>query len=218
MSDGFAKFIAGKSVAVVGPATTVIGTSQRDKIDSYDLVVRMNKALPIPEPLWNDTGRRCDIFYHCMSELANEGGKIDKKVYSESGVKWFCSPYPNMEIFAKDFVSFQKNHSDIGIPFHAIDKDVFVKMRETMGTRPNTGMCIIADLMQSGASKIYVTGFSFFKTQYVKSYRNISDQQIEINANRVSHRQPPQEKWFFETVDRSGIIELDEYLAAMKGV
>ncbi len=211
----FHRFVAGKSVAVVGPATTIVGSKQRDKIESHDIVIRMNKAMPVPQSLEEDTGTRCDVFYHCMSERPEEGGKIDEAMLEGAGVKWFCSTYPEMDIFAKDFVSFRKKHSGMKIPFHSLGKNLFVWMRDTMKTRPNTGMCIIADLLHSGVASIYVTGFTFFKTQYVKSYRNISSQLMEINANQVTHRQPPQIEWFISMVGKSGVIELDDYLKNM---
>jgi len=217
-SEDFSQFVDGKTVAIVGPATTIVGSKQKDKIESFDLVVRMNKALPIPADMEIDTGSRCDLFYHCMSERPEEGGKIDEKVLVDAGVKWFCSPYPEMEIFAKDFVSFREKHANMPIPFHSIGRNLFEWLRDTTGTRPNTGMCLIADLLQSGASGIYVTGFTFFKTQYVKSYRNISDQLMETNANHVTHKQAPQEKWFFKMVKESSVIELDEYLNSMSGL
>lgn len=214
-STEYADFIRGKSVAVVGPAETIKGSNQRDRIESCDLVVRMNKALPIHPEVVVDTGDRCDLFYHCMSENPADGGKINKAAIRAAGVKWFCSPYPEMEIFARDFVSFRENHSDIGIPFHSIGKNLFLWMRDELKSRPNTGMCIIADLLHSGVGSIYVTGFTFFETQYVRSYRNIPDNHMNFLANEVTHRQPPQKEWFFDMVKKSGVIFLDDFLTNM---
>ena len=40
----FARLVSGKTVAVVGPARTLLGTRRGHHIDSHDLVVRFNDA------------------------------------------------------------------------------------------------------------------------------------------------------------------------------
>ena len=44
-------FLKDKTVVIVGPAPSIIGSNQGKLIDSFDIVIRLNKALPIPEHL-----------------------------------------------------------------------------------------------------------------------------------------------------------------------
>ena len=43
------RFLKNKRVALVGPASSVVGSQQQELLDSYDIVVRLNKAFPVPE-------------------------------------------------------------------------------------------------------------------------------------------------------------------------
>ena len=54
--------IKGKRVAVVGNAESIIGSGQGEKIDSYDIVIRINLRFPKEEE-YKDVGKRTDINY-----------------------------------------------------------------------------------------------------------------------------------------------------------
>ena len=47
----YKNFLKGKKVCLVGPSATIKNLSQKNKIDSYDVVVRINKALPVHDNL-----------------------------------------------------------------------------------------------------------------------------------------------------------------------
>lgn len=62
----YKRLLDGRSVIVVGPAKTLIGSNLGRTIDSYDLVVRFNTVieyLPFPGELSADIGTRTDIIY-----------------------------------------------------------------------------------------------------------------------------------------------------------
>src|SRR6266568_2263825 len=62
----YEKLLKNKTVAVVGPARTLIGTGQGRFIDSHDIVVRFNDAfqqLPVSSSLSVDIGTKADILY-----------------------------------------------------------------------------------------------------------------------------------------------------------
>ena len=61
------KLLSGKKIAFVGPAPNIEGAGLGEKIDSYDLVVRINTAYDIPENLWSDYGKRTDIVVSCLN-------------------------------------------------------------------------------------------------------------------------------------------------------
>src|SRR5215510_102879 len=61
----FSRLVSGKTIAVVGPARTLIGKRHGRHVDSHDLVVRFNDAgdLPSRPDLVPDIGSRTDILY-----------------------------------------------------------------------------------------------------------------------------------------------------------
>ena len=61
------KLLSNKKVALVGPSSNTLHTKQFDKIESYDLVVRLNKTFDIPFSRQIDIGRRTDILYNSIA-------------------------------------------------------------------------------------------------------------------------------------------------------
>ena len=58
--------LCNKRVAIVGPSCNTENTNQGKKIDNYDIVVRLNKSIPIPKKRYKDIGSKTDILYNSM--------------------------------------------------------------------------------------------------------------------------------------------------------
>ena len=118
--DEYSKYLKDKKVVVVGPAPSIIGAKGGKDIDSYDVVVRINKAIPIPSKLYEDIGSRCDILYNCLNADPECGGKINFNKCKEIGIQYICCPYPPISPFKSDinkFIKINKNN----FKFHHID-------------------------------------------------------------------------------------------------
>ena len=65
IDPAYSQLVSGKTVAVVGPARTLLGAGHGDRIDSHDLVVRFNDTLDRPSRpgLAADIGSRTDVLY-----------------------------------------------------------------------------------------------------------------------------------------------------------
>jgi hypothetical protein len=59
--------LRGKSVAVVGKAESILGSGEGDKIDSFDVVVRVNCVLPLDKAWAEDIGTRTDLLFFNQS-------------------------------------------------------------------------------------------------------------------------------------------------------
>jgi hypothetical protein len=57
----YGALVKGKSLIIVGPSKTVLRKKNADFINSFDLVVRLNKILPIPYDMEQFIGYRTDI-------------------------------------------------------------------------------------------------------------------------------------------------------------
>jgi hypothetical protein len=189
----FADFLKDKTIALVGPAPTITGSKQGGFIDQFDVVIRLNKALPVPEDIAKDTGTRCDILYNCLNTDPECGGTITKEMIE--GVKWVACPYPRYGSFESDVEKFvkwntkQRPRTD----FHVIDSNFYNSLEAHIGTRPNTGIGTILDILSFDVEVLYVTGFTFFKGGYHKDYRGYSEEHVmNFMAKYGKHSQEPQ--------------------------
>jgi hypothetical protein len=91
----FANYVSNKCIALVGPASSIIGSNKGPVIDKFDLVVRLNKALPLPENLKNDIGSRTDIIYNSLNTIDYPGeNNLSTRLYKKHNVQFVCSSYP----------------------------------------------------------------------------------------------------------------------------
>ena len=54
----------GKSVALIGPAQNLIGTSRGNYIDSFDIICRVQNGFIIDPEYEQDYGKRCDVMFN----------------------------------------------------------------------------------------------------------------------------------------------------------
>ena len=175
----YKEYLRGKRVVVVGPAPTIINTKQREHIDSYDVVVRLNKALPIPQNLVDDIGIRTDVLYNCMNPSPECGDKISIPILEENGIKFLVAPYPPTKgyRFGQDINNYLKKVDSHRIPFCYFDQNYFKELLEKIKL-PNTGISAILDLLSCDINELYITGFTFFKGGYIKEYRDYGEQEV----------------------------------------
>lgn len=214
--DEFKSFLKGKKVAIVGPAPSIIGSEQKELIEGYDVVVRLSKAVPVPEERIKDVGSRTDIYYHCMSQSEVNCGPINYD-YLEKNCKFIASPYPAIPPFDRDIIFFN-NQNKGRLNLHIVDGELYDKFSKEMNTRPNTGVSAIIDLLSHDILELYVTGFTFFKGGYDKTYRNQTEEDVMkiVNGPNDAHHIEPQIKYLrnlFKIDDRlSGDEKLMEII------
>jgi hypothetical protein len=161
----YGRYLAGKRVVLVGPAPTVEGSGQRDLIESHDVVVRINHALPVPAHLQPDVGCRTDVLYHNLWRASPKARPFPELVALIDGhVQWVCAvhPYVNLDHpFADDIDRFVEDLAG-RVPFRVPGSLRWLCTRWDCGTRPNAGVSAIADLLGFDLARLYVTGFTFY--------------------------------------------------------
>ena len=65
----FVNYLKDKTIALIGPAESIIGTKKGHIIDQFDIVVRLNKSLPLPKKMSEDIGSRTDILYNSLNTI-----------------------------------------------------------------------------------------------------------------------------------------------------
>jgi hypothetical protein len=183
----FARLLDNKSVAVVGPARTLIGKKQGRFIDSHDIVVRFNDVfehLPFVHDLAEDIGTKADVLYCNQVILRNNILKektISRKQFAricdDVGIKYIvCTnnslnytmtgepspacekPYRNL-VF--DFEEFLNVHG-MKTKFRLIYAASKLLNKWLQGNFGRTGFIAIVDLLGFNISRLYITGMTFY--------------------------------------------------------
>lgn len=164
----YSDYLTGRRVALVGPAPTVIGSGLGKQIDSYDRVVRLNHALPIPPDLMADVGKRTDILYHNLWQDHPKAPSFEQLVpILVESVQWMCgaSPYVHLKInHAKNIDDFTKVLGD-QLSFRTVDTRKYLALGWRLRCTPNAGISAIQDLLSFDIEELYIVGFTFFQTK-----------------------------------------------------
>ena len=91
----FTEFVNGKCIALVGPAQSIIDSGKGNIIDKFDLVVRLNKSIPLPDNIRNDIGSKTDIIYNSLNTTDFPGqNNLNPKLYKKHfSYVFIFSPY-----------------------------------------------------------------------------------------------------------------------------
>ena len=209
----FKNFVNNKTIALVGPAESITGTGKGNLIDKFDIVVRLNKSLPLPKDLANDIGTKTTILYNSLnlSDFPGEN-KFSNIFLNKYDIKFLCSSYPlENEFFKNDILNYIKKNK-FGMPFKTLNNQLYNSIEKSIRTRPYTGTCAIADLLNYNIKYIYITGLDFYTTRYYDSYRKINKEQLKKNRNNFYHKSEPQIKLLEHMSLYDNRIILDSYL------
>lgn len=220
--ENFSNMLRGKRVVIVGPSPSLEGSGMGKKIDEFDIVVRINKAFPLEEGQSDDIGSRTDIHSHCLHESENCGGPVRYKEMKEQDV-FMIACYPKISPFAGDVNRFQQRNKEWNIPHHIINLEYYKKLNNWLGTRPNSGILTIYDIVAQDVKELYITGFTFFRDGWRKSYKDIqvvlgpNPTEAKINEWRKGqfngvHIQKPQEDAIRDLYINDDRVQIDDVM------
>ena len=84
----YLNFLKDKRVIIVGPAESLLERGDGQFIDSFDIVVRVNRGIEPTIKNYNKLGSRTDILYNCMLEKEDNGGVIELNLLKLKDVKY----------------------------------------------------------------------------------------------------------------------------------
>ena len=200
-TDLFAHYVNGKTVAIVGPANSVVGTNRGSLIDKFDIIIRLNKALPIPKKLMCDIGSRTDIIYNALNTTDFPGQNIlDTNFYKKNGVKFVVSPYPLVNVFFDDIMNYIQRYQ-FDIPFRTVDTGKYNKFTQQIKTRPYTGTSAIMDILNFNIKALYITGIDFYNTPYYSQYRRVNKKRLlGLRENSIHLAYPQMEFLLYKSL------------------
>lgn len=209
----FTNYLKDKTVALIGPAESIIGTKKGNIIDQFDIVVRLNKSLPLPKKMSEDIGSRTDILYNSLNTSDFPGeNKFSNELLNSQNVKFMCCPYPfDHSIFKNDIINYIKRNK-FGIPFRVISNKTYFQLENYLRTRPFTGTCAILDLLNFPIKYLYVSGLDFYMTSYYSSYRRIRKSRLNNMRNNTIHSSKPQIQYLKDIYIMDDRVILDNFL------
>jgi len=189
----YSTLVKGKSLIIVGPSKTVLRKRNADFINSFDLVVRLNKILPIPYNMEQYIGYRTDILYNNCNTTDHGGeNNLSINLLVNNNVRYLRASYPPIGVFKKDINRFKILNKSRGFPFSHINTKYYNSVVKKINTRPYTGTLAILDLLRYDIKVLYITGIDFFKYNYHSSYRVLNKEDMMRTRNGPIHKREPQ--------------------------
>lgn len=165
--DDLANELRGKSVAIVGNARSMLGTSNGTRIDRADVVVRINSA-PIPSEVSH--GRRTDWHALAISKSCSLSSRIVPGRYL-----WMSHKRKRLD--------WATASSD---GFYLFPLDDFSRLTNELGARPTTGLMLIDLIERLPIKHVELFGFDFFASLSLTGSRT---------ADQVPHDFEGERKW-----------------------
>ncbi|MAP55894.1 MAG: hypothetical protein CL605_13425 [Altibacter sp.] len=216
-NERYSSFLENKRVAIVGPSQSAFFNENGSYIDSFDVIVRINRGMELLPGRESFIGSRTDILYNSLDFDIISGGTL-RGVNDQ--VKFICCPYSVEEHTYRDaFVApiFDK----FNIRF--INTDVYNKVKSDTNSRINSGFGAIVDLLQHDIQQLFITGIDFYRSFYHKSYcgeRNRSatvraiEEELEFKQyNDANHHNPDRQYAYFkEVIGKDTRVVMDSFL------
>lgn len=146
--------IENKDVILVGPAGYL---EQRNDIDGYDVVVRLNKSKPRP-----GYGSRTDILYCFITSLDHE---YYQRGENFKNIKWVVITH-GINKWVKRF----KSNLPPGVNVRDYNERFYLSVWRECQSKPNTGTVAIGDLLRYPLKTLTVTGVDMFASGHYKGY------------------------------------------------
>jgi hypothetical protein len=207
----YSDYLKDKKVVIIAPGGYLKDVKIGNIIDSYDVIVRLNTALPLKDEMKYILGSKTDILYNCLDKSPINGGIIDFKNFK---LDWISCPYPDIKPFKYNIKKFHEENKN-KFNFHIIDKFFYVNLEKEMGTRPNTGVGAILDLLKFPLKELYITGFTFLlETGYLDDYKSYLNNQKKLDKymEKNCHDRIKQVKYIKPILLNDKRIKMDEIL------
>jgi hypothetical protein len=207
-SEYFSELV-GKKVIIVGPAFYLRGAGLGEYIDSFDVVVRVNHALPIKYP--EDYGSKTTVLYHILSHRNHVGA--GKLTVTEDEVKswdtdWVVSRWDSRSARIRQVGPYLE-----GRKWTAMSHEFYYKVRRGVGRlSPNTGISAIAHLLQSELKELRVVGFDLYRSGVYEGYGDVREKENALEVNDRWHDTDAQLRYLAVLKRRDDRLHFDAVL------
>lgn len=222
IDDDLFRIFDGKRVALIGPADSSMSDKKGTEIDQYDLIVRLNKGYQLIEDPKNIDyiGSRTDVLFARLDERdCLEPETFDRKMLQKQGLKHLFGfmRTPELGYYYRTVSFIEKFGNTFGKQLKILSVEKYKMIfKSLLGSKPSVGYIALYTLMESKATEIYVTGITFYLSEYQKGYRDqtSTDEQLEKFKRREDGHDPGKELFVFKEMVKKNRsrIKLDTFL------
>jgi len=153
--EDVAAYLRGKTVAVVGNASSALEQENGEQIDAADVVVRLNAGVPGPEH-YAALGRRTDVLQtgnlRCMRASS-------RAIVVPPTMFWFAKP---TRFGDAEWASIADGLTTRTGPWWRVPNASIAALRAEMGSPPSGGAIAVSVALKH-AAEVHVYGFSHFE-------------------------------------------------------
>lgn len=177
------KILKDKRVVIIGAADSAFKNRQKNYIENFDFIIRLNKAVITWKQEQDEfVGSRTDILFHGFVENFDSGGggTLDIPLFKKFGVRYLVQPRFDKDGI-RNIINFYRKYKASGTRTYLLGASAYKEIKNLFGKyHPTKGFNAIATAIKSNCSEVALIGFTFFKTPYASGYR---DNIIDIQSN-----------------------------------
>ena len=207
-----ADYFSGKTIAIIGGGDTALQEKNGYYIDSFDIVIRINRGIDNYLDKSEYLGSRTDILFHGLHEDPFNGcGPVKPKEWLKKGVKKVI--FPLVGIGERALIDTYILRSKGRLPLLRLNAEEYNEITKVLkGFRTTTGFAAIYLMTKVKFKRLYITGFTFFKTPHQAGYNdNVSIDLVRENIKKFKHHNPDLEyEYFKKAILKVQNIEIDK--------
>lgn len=207
-------FFKGKSIAIVGGADSVFSEKKGAYIDTFDIIIRVNRGVDACIGNEEYLGSRTDVLFHGLEEDILGGcGLVEPQKWKGKNIKKVVFPLVGKKF--RKLIDVYVFRSKGKLPLLEISKKQYTHMVSDLeGFRPTTGFAAIHLISKTNYKKLYITGFTFFRTPYQKGYNDRVDfTKVKNHIEKAqNHNINNEYKWFVRNYQLMPNLEVDKVM------
>jgi hypothetical protein len=182
----FLNTLVNKKVIIVGPAGYLQGQNKGEWIDSFDVVVRVNHALPIEYE--DDYGKRTDVLYHILSHRGTSNKTlVDEEeidLWVNAKLKWLVTSHHAKSKRVNEMGPIINSKLKWACVHHRFSTII---KQQVDRKAPNTGILAIAHLLSSRLQSLTVIGFDLYQSGVYQGYGDLKEDEDALEVNKRWH-------------------------------
>ena len=196
MENNLQTYYSNKNILLIGPSAHVLDDCKSIKVDSYDIICRLNNHWRYETGDHKYVGTRTDVIYHCLNtDMYN---KNDLEFIKNKNIRFITRNEIEKTKENPKIISFLKTNESVGLKYDCIKKSFFDKLSKDIGCNPNTGCLVIMHLLSFPIKSLTVAGFDFYETLYL--HKDNKKHLENIQNNKISGHNPQKQKAYIKNV------------------
>ena len=209
----FANIVNGKRIALVGPAPYLENVQLKDKLYSYDLIVRLNRDFPPPQRFFENIGSKTDLLYVVSAKLNATDFRFVKQVEHHS-IKSIVITFPH-----PGRCHTVKQHLKHCCLFRDINPDDYTVYNEHLNAKPATGNMAILDLLSYDIKELFICGITFYRDGLYHDGYADAKQKAKVKRSQETRHKPENQLEFMLKVFREDArVTVEENMKTIIGM